>query len=113
MMSEDTSGTSLYSTIRFIGPSAASRTAVLTSPTETGFFMRQVRSTIEPSGQGTRIASPSAFPFHAGAAPPKVLVRRVGQPLVVGVGVDRRHHALLDSEALVQDLCDRREAVGR
>jgi hypothetical protein len=33
--------------------------------------------------------------------------------LVVGVGVDRRHEALLDADGIVQDLCDRREAVGR
>ena len=48
-----------------------------------------------------------------GARAPQVLVRQVEQVLVVRVGVDRRHPALDDAELLVEDLGDRREAVGR
>ena len=36
----------------------------------------------------------------------------VGNPLVVGVGVNRGHQALLDAEGLVQDLGHRSQAVG-
>ena len=36
----------------------------------------------------------------------------VGHALVVGVGVDRRHQALLDAEGVVEDLGERGEAVG-
>ena len=31
-------------------------------------------------------------------------MRHVGQALIVGVGVDRGHEALFDTEALIQDL---------
>ena len=37
----------------------------------------------------------------------------VGQDLVIGVGMDRRHDAAHDPDALVQRLHERREAVGR
>ena len=50
------SGISLYSTIRLIGPSAAARTAALTSLTEGFFKSLNERSTTEPSGTGTRSA---------------------------------------------------------
>src|SRR5207249_6060613 len=44
--------------------------------------------------------------------PAQVLVGQVLQLLVCGVGVDRRHHPLLDPEAFVQDLGQGHEAVG-
>ena len=47
------------------------------------------------------------------ARPAEVLVRRVVEVLVGGVGVDRRHQAVPDADGLVQDHRDRREAVGR
>ena len=33
--------------------------------------------------------------------------------LIAGIGVDRRHEALLDADRLVQHLGDRRQAIGR
>ena len=52
--------------------------------------------------------------FTAGAAgTPKVLVRRVEQLLVGGVGVHRGQHAVADAERLVEHLGDGRQAVGR
>ncbi len=46
-------------------------------------------------------------------AAPQVLVRHVGQTLIVGVGVDRGDEALFQAETLVEDLGDRGQAVGR
>ena len=43
-----------------------------------------------------------------GAGPVEVLVQRVERRLVAGVGVDRRHEALLDADRLVHDIGDRR-----
>ena len=73
-----------------------------------------VRSTSEPVGRGRGRRSPAAGPRAPGsrgrspsrrrsrsargcggaAGAAEVLVRRVDQPLVAGVGVDRRHHAV-------------------
>jgi hypothetical protein len=47
------------------------------------------------------------------ARAPRILVRRVDQPLVAGVGVDRRHDAVADPERVVEHLGDRRQAVRR
>ena len=48
---------------------------------------------------------------RGGAGTAEVAVRRVLQVLVLRVRVDRGHEALLDAEAVVQDLGQRREAV--
>jgi len=80
-MSEETSGTSLYSTIEESGPSAASLTAALTSSAEGAVFIRQVRSTIDPSGTGTRIAIPSSRPARFG----RTLPTARAAPVVVGM----------------------------
>ena len=48
----------------------------------------------------------------AGAGAVRVLVQRVDRALVAGIGVDRRHVAVLDADRLVQHLRHRREAVG-
>ena len=73
-----------------------------------------------PSSSG--ITRPRAFaaPVEVGtrltaarARPAQVLVRPVEQVLVGGVGVHRGHQAMTDADGLVQDLRDRREAVGR
>ena len=47
-----------------------------------------------------------------GARAMQVLVQRVDGVLVAGIGMDRRHVAALDAETLVQDIGDRRQAVG-
>src|SRR3954465_13734782 len=52
----------------------------------------------------------AARPRRCGAG---VLVRRVLQAVIGGVGVDRPHQALLDADQVVEDLGDRREAVRR
>ena len=47
------------------------------------------------------------------AAAIEILVHRVERRLIARVRVDRRHHALLDADGVVQHLRDRREAVRR
>src|SRR6185312_3407851 len=49
---------------------------------------------------------------RGGAGPAQVLVRAVLQVLVGGVRVDRGHQATLDAEGVVEDLGQRRQAVG-
>jgi hypothetical protein len=39
-------------------------------------------------------------------------VHRIQRRLVAGVGVDRGHHAFFDADGIVEDLGDRRQAVG-
>jgi len=93
-----------------------------------------LKSTTETFGVGTRIAEPSSLPLSSGstrptalaapvvvgiidsgrgAGPIKVLVQRVERRLVAGVGVDRRHEAVIDADRVVEHLGDRRQAVGR
>ena len=43
----------------------------------------------------------------------EILVHRVERRLVAGIGMDRRHEALLDADRVMQHLGDRRQAVGR
>ena len=50
---------------------------------------------------------------RGGAGAAEVAVRSVRDPLVGRVGVDGRHHALLDAERVVEDLDHRGKAVGR
>ena len=59
-----------------------------------------------PVEVGTRLTAGAA-----GTA--EVLVRRVEQALVAGVGVDRGHHAVADAERLVEHLGHGGQAVGR
>ena len=40
-------------------------------------------------------------------------MERVQRRLVAGIGMDRRHDPLLDADGVVEDLRDRREAIGR
>ncbi len=46
-------------------------------------------------------------------APPQVLVGDVGEPLVVGVGVNRCHDTLSNAEGVVEHLCQWSQAIGR
>ena len=92
-----------------------------------------MRSTTETFGVGTRIAEPSSLPLSSGSTRPtalaapvvvgiidsaaarravEVLVQRVERRLVAGVGVDRRHEAVLDADGVVEHLGDRRQAIG-
>ena len=47
------------------------------------------------------------------ACPPEVLVRAVEEHLIAGVRVHRRHDAVADADRLVQQLCNRSQAVRR
>ena len=97
-------------------------------------FTSTVRSVMLPSGTGTRRAKPSSLPLSCGSTSPmalaapvedgddvrgggpgpaQVVVDLVGDALVVGVGVNRRHHALHDAEILVEQHGHRRQAIGR
>ena len=81
MKSEETSSSSVYSMIPFIGPLAAARKASLICWTVTGFSTTTARSVSETSGVGTRMAMPSIFPLSSG------MTREVAfaAPVVVGM----------------------------
>ena len=64
-----------------IDPSAADFMAALTSSIVTFFASSQVRSTIEPSGVGTRTANPSSLPSNSGITNPIALAA----PVLVGI----------------------------
>ena len=63
-MSEETSGSSEYTSTFASGPdSAAALNAALTSSTVTSCLRTPTKSVIEPSGTGTRSEVPSSLPF--------------------------------------------------
>merc|ERR1719492_398092 len=68
--SVDTTSSSVQSRTPFISPSAAALTAATMSSYFAGVARRQVRSTTETSGVGTRKAIPVSFPFTAGMTLP-------------------------------------------
>ena len=65
-VTDDTSSSSVYSRIPFIGPDAAARNASLIASTVTGFSTTTARSVSDTSGVGTRIAMPSILPLSSG-----------------------------------------------
>src|SRR5512143_1970857 len=81
LKSTETSGSSTYWRIPFIGPSEAFRIAALISSAEAFFDSSAVRSTRETFGVGTRIAIPSSFPFSSGMTSETALAA----PVVVGI----------------------------
>lgn len=81
MMSDETRGSSLYSRMPFIFPSAAFLNALLTSFTDVFFFTLAVRSVIEPQATGTLIAMPSIFPVSSGKTSKTALLA----PVVAGI----------------------------
>ena len=108
------------------------RTTSLIAVGVTGSRCQATRSTTEPLGTGTLIAEPVSRPAqlrqqlrqHLGGVgllrddvlrrrppPPRVRRRHVGQPLLVGVGVDRGEEGALDAEGVVEQLQHRRRAV--
>src|SRR5690242_2021104 len=132
-MSEETIGASSYSRMRRQRRVAAAvRTTSLTASTVTGRSCQQTRSTTEPLGTGTFMASAERRPRSSGRRPtmtspalvscgmmfsaappaPRVLGGDVGQPLLVGVGVDGGQEGAADAEGVGEDLQDRRRAVG-
>merc|ERR1711979_184789 len=64
--SVDTTSSSVQSRTPAIGPAAASLTAATISSYLAGFSSRQVKSTTDTSGVGTRKAIPVSFPFTSG-----------------------------------------------
>jgi hypothetical protein len=120
MMSLDTSGASLYSTIPASGPAAALATAAhQVDDRAVGHryadghaveLALEVRQHLAHRAGGARGGGDQVLRRRPAA--PQVLVRHVGQALVVGVGVDGGDEALGDAELVVEDLGQRRQAVG-
>ena len=79
------------------------------------------RDAVEPAGElrqheADRLGGAGRGRDHVerrGARPIEVLVHLIERGLVVGVGVDRGHEALVDADRVVEHLGDRREAIGR
>merc|ERR1719188_183096 len=65
-----------------MGPAAASFTAATMSSYLAGFSKRQVRSTTETSGVGTRKAMPVSLPFTAGKHLPTALAAPVEEGMM-------------------------------
>ena len=80
-MSMDTMGSVWYSKMPASGPSAAAFIAALIASTVAGFSSSTVRSTIEPSGVGTRVAKPSSLPLSSGSTSDTARAA----PVVVGI----------------------------
>src|SRR5689334_17290351 len=68
--SVETTSSSVYPMIPFIGPSAAAFIALLISSYVAAFSSRQVRSTTDTSAVGTRNDMPVNLPFKAGITLP-------------------------------------------
>ena len=81
LKSIETSGSSTYWRIPFIGPSDAVLIAALISSAVAFVDSSAVRSTTETFGVGTRIAIPSSFPFSSGMTSETALAA----PVVVGI----------------------------
>src|SRR3954466_7332945 len=64
--SDETTSSSVYPIIPFIGPSAALLTAAFMSSYFAGRARRHVRATTDTSATGTRKAIPVSFPFKSG-----------------------------------------------
>src|SRR5262249_43007903 len=77
MTSEQTMGSSQYSRMPFMGPSAAAFIAAFTASLVTDFFTRQTRSTSEPSITGARTEIPSSRPLSSGSTSPIALAAPV------------------------------------
>ena len=92
-MSQLTIGSSTYSKIPFIGPSAAAFIAAFTSSTVTFFSNSTVKSTTEPSGVGTLIDNPCNLPANSGITKPTAFAA----PVEVGMIEQAAALALLKS----------------
>src|SRR5215831_1554040 len=77
MKSVETTSSSVYPMIPFIGPSAAAFMAALMSSYAAGLARRQVRSTTDTSATGTRNAMPVSFPLSSGITLPTALAAPV------------------------------------
>merc|ERR1719428_346858 len=75
--SVETTSSSTYPRMPFIGPSASALIAPIMSSIEAPFSMRAVRSTTDTSGVGTRKAMPVSLPFNSGITLPTALAAPV------------------------------------
>merc|ERR1711979_65910 len=80
--SVETTSSSVQSKTPFMGPAAASLMAATMSSYFAGFSKRQVRSTTETSGVGTRKAIPVSLPFTAGKTLPTALAAPVDEGMM-------------------------------
>src|SRR4051812_28246233 len=83
--SEETTSSSVYPMIPFIGPSEAPFTAALISSYFAGFSNRQVKSTTETSAVGTRKDIPVNLPLRAGITLPTALAAPVLEGMMFDV----------------------------
>ena len=88
----ETIGSVQNSRMPFIGPSAAAFIAALISSLVVLFLVSTTRSTREPSGAGTRTASPSSLPLSSGSTSPMALAApvEVGIMLIAAARARRR-----------------------
>jgi hypothetical protein len=77
----ETISSSVYSRMSFSGPAAASLNAAFTCSTVASVLSSQTRSTIDPSGTGTRSDVPSSLPLRSG----RILPTARAAPVVVGM----------------------------
>merc|ERR1719471_955901 len=80
--SVDTTSSSVWSKMPFMGPAAASLMAATISSYLAGFSSRQVKSTTDTSGVGTRNAMPVSFPFRAGSTFPTAFAAPVEEGMM-------------------------------
>merc|ERR1712226_1477885 len=80
--SVDTTSSSVQSRTPFIGPAAASLIAATISSYFAGFSKRQVRSTTETSGVGTRNAMPVSLPLSFGQHFPTAFAAPVAEGMM-------------------------------
>mmetsp|Transcript_10537 Transcript_10537/g.33311 ORF Transcript_10537/g.33311 Transcript_10537/m.33311 type:complete len:201 (-) Transcript_10537:88-690(-) len=80
--SVDTTSSSVQSRTPFMGPAAASLMAATMSSYLAGFSRRQVRSTTDTSGVGTRNAMPVSLPFTAGMTLPTAFAAPVEEGMM-------------------------------
>merc|ERR1719411_2255813 len=80
--SVDTTSSSVQSNTPFMGPAAASLIAATISSYLAGFSSRQVKSTTDTSGVGTRNAMPVSFPFRAGSTFPTAFAAPVEEGMM-------------------------------
>merc|ERR1719383_1023772 len=80
--SVDTTSSSVYPRMPFIGPSASALIAATISLLGAAFSMRTVKSTTDTSGVGTRKAMPVSLPFSSGMTLPTALAAPVDEGMM-------------------------------
>src|SRR3989338_8314715 len=93
MTSVLTIGSSVYSIMPFMLPSAAFLKALFTSSAVVGFLTTQTKSVIEPLGVGTRRACPFSLQSNSGIT----FVAAFAAPVVVGTMFKAAERPLLGS----------------